>query len=150
MRPSNSLQRLHSFLSAHGLAASGVLAPQLVEMAILFFREVYSAGLDSNPSSDMLLYQWGVFNFGQGEHFQFGITRQFIEVGSGGDHGMSQLSFVAYYAPTPELRKIRVSNRWCESRQEVKNFHAYILASEAYAAVKTQQPVFVKVAWNKV
>lgn len=150
MRPSTSALFFQNFLSARGLSVSSLTSKQLVNSSLEFFREVPFSGLGRGQDSDMLLFQWGIFNWGKGEHFELNITRQFIESGSMGDDGMSQLRLTAYFAPTQALRAIRVSNRWCETRNDLENFAKYIATSEAYLAVQNAKPTEVQLTWHKV
>ena len=47
---------------------------------IRFFQEVRPDSRIVEGAGDMLLYQWGVHDWGQGPSFQLNITRQFIEL----------------------------------------------------------------------
>lgn len=150
MHPATSASFLQDFLSERGLSVSSLTPKQLVDVSLAFFQKVPASGLSQVRESDMLLFQWGVFNWGQGERFQLDITRQFIESESMGDDGMSQLRLTAYFAPTKALREIKVSNRWCETKKQLEKFANYIATSEAFLAVRNAKPIEVTMAWHKV
>lgn len=150
MRPMTSASVFQTFISERGLSTARMSPRQLVAVTLEFYRDVPAAGLDSSDSSDMLLYQWGVVNWGKGEFFEFDITRQFTETGTSGDDGMSQLRLTACFPPTQALRAIKMSNRWCESKRDLAAFNAFIAASEAFKALENVIPARVELRWSKV
>ena len=148
--PSQSVSAMQDFLALRGLSASRVTVPQLIENALEFYRSVRASGLAKGPESDMLLFQWGVFDWGKGERFEIDLTRQFISAGSVGDDAISQLRYTAYFLPTPALRGIPMSNRWCRSVAGLDPFTAFIHQSAAYRAVSEASPLQVQLRWEKV
>lgn len=150
MKPSNSVVSLNEFLALRGLNPSELSIPQLVEGTLSFYQSVRASGLAKDPQADMLLFQWGVFDWGQGERFEFDITRQFISAGAFGDDAISQLNCTAYFAPTPELRAIPAANHWCRSISDIESFSTFIHSSAAYHAVSSSKPLLVSLRWEKV
>ncbi|MFG6459168.1 hypothetical protein [Roseateles sp. BYS96W] len=138
------------FLESRKLRTASLRPHELVLAALDFFVSTRATGLDSEPGSDMLLYQWGVFDFGRGEFFEFDLTRQFISDGHSGDEAFSQLRCTAYFSPTPELRAIPSANRWCKSRADAGEFKKFILGSRAYAAVENRVAAKVVAEWGRV
>ena len=59
----------------------------------------------------MLLFQYGVYDFGQGLSFRLDITRQIIREEALGDDDIVQLSLVLHYAPS-SFASIGDFNRW--------------------------------------
>lgn len=150
LTPSDSVATMQAFLAKRGLAASDVTVPQLVESTLEFYRTVRASGLAPDPQADMLLFQCGTFDWGQGEHFEIDLTRQFILAGAGGDDAISQLRFTAYFPSTPELRAIPMANRWCRSIAEVKAFALFVRDSIAYRTVEAIKPSKVALQWSNV
>ena len=141
---------MHQFLASRGLSASRLTVPQLIENGLDFYRSVRASGLANTPESDMLLFQWGVYNWGKGENFELDLTRQFISAGLFGDDAMSQLRCTAHFTPTPELRALPASNRWCRSIAEINVFSRFIRNSAAFQAVRSMTPERVNIEWSKV
>lgn len=150
MKPSTSLASFQEFLKQQRLAPSELTVPQLVERTLSFYQSIRATGLAMDAQSDMLLFQWGVFDWGHGERFEFDLTRQFISSGTFGDDAISQLHCTAYFPATPELRAIPVANRWCRSAADVESFSAFIRDSAAYRAVSSLKPAQVSLHWEKV
>ena len=61
------------------LAPYEALTPdQLIDLSVHLFHEIKLEGplADDEPDSDMLLFEYGAYDFGQGKRFLFGIARQ--------------------------------------------------------------------------
>jgi len=148
--PRQSAEAWAKFLESRKLRTASLRPHELVSAALDFFVSTRASGLDSEPGSDTLLYQWGAFDFGRGEFFEFDLTRQFISAGHSGDEAFSQLRCTAYFLPTPELRAIPSANRWCKSTADAGEFKKFILESRAYAAVENQDAAKVVAEWGRV
>jgi hypothetical protein len=150
MSPANSADGFKDFVHSRGLSFAALSMPDMVDAALAFYGNVRASGLEGGHKSDMLLFQWGVFNWGRGEFFELDLTRQFIVADEVDDDAISQLSCTAYFLPTPTLRSMPRSNRWCESPAEVGAFADFIHSSDAYRAVSALSPVRIEVDWNPV
>lgn len=42
------------------------------------YRDIRVEGCDLEADGDMLLFQWGTYDFGTGETFELNLTRQFL------------------------------------------------------------------------
>ena len=150
MEPDNSDTALREFLAARGGDLTQSTLATLVDIGIGFFETVPCDELSPEPDSDMLLVQWGVYDWGQGEQFEFDLTRQFISAASGDDEAISQLSLTMYFSPTPELRDVGADNRWCESRDGLAQFRDFILASQPYSLLASQVPDASQIRWEQM
>ena len=150
MKPSRSAKEFKKFAESSGKRISEVSASDAVELMLEFYRKIRATNCPIDDNGDMLLYQWGVYDWGKGETFNIDITRQFIIKGSSGDEGMSQLSFTLHFTPSEKLHKIRDGNRWCESLSELEDFREFILNSEAYQAIRDLRPARVELDWSGI
>lgn len=146
----NSDKDFLRYLEGKGKSLSSVTFSELIDICLSFYREVQYPGLDSSPSSDMLLFEWGVFDWGEGEFFQIGITRQLIAKGTVDDDGYTQLLCDAFYVPTPQLVALKSSNKWCRSRDEINSFQEFVLSSEAYRVASGLKPLKVVIRTDGV
>lgn len=106
-------------------------SPQAIVSVMLdFYRNERAEDCILEEDGDMLLYQWGTYDWGQGRWFAFNITRQFIPSG-GKDDDIFQLSVTAMYTPSPELDAMKSGNRWCGSLDELDSFEQFVASSEA-------------------
>jgi hypothetical protein len=150
MKPSQSAVAMRSFLTSRGLSIANLSTSQLIENTLAFYRSVRASGLANSPDADMLLFQWGVFDWGKGASFELDLTRQFIGAGATGDDAISQLRCTAHFVPSPELRAIPVSNRWCGSVADIEPYSRFIYDSPAFCAVASATPKNVVVEWGRV
>jgi hypothetical protein len=119
------------------------LAPATGMLLILdFYQNERADGCEVEEDGDMLLYQWGCYDWGEGEWFQFDITRQFID-GQHEDEDIRQLSLTFKFSPTESLRKLKDGSRWCHSPDEIDAFRSYIELSSAYKAISKATPAEV-------
>jgi hypothetical protein len=139
-----------AFLSSRRLAPSSASLLQLVDAALAFYREVEASGLAASSEADKLLFQWGVYDWGQGANFEFDITRQFIASAGSGDGQISQLRFTVRTYPTTEMKQIAAGNLWCPNRAELSGFRGFILSSPAFRLASEASPRTVHIAWSRV
>jgi hypothetical protein len=138
---------LRQFFSSAGLDFDTTALPDMVDGMIRFYTTVPGQGLAAEDSADMLLFQFGTWNWGKGEFFEFDITRQFIEAGKEDDDAISQLRCVFSYAPTPELSALGDAYRWCESRSDIAALRSFIVSTEAYRTALRLVPVSRTIDW---
>jgi hypothetical protein len=150
MMPSDSASALRRLLASRGIDIETATLSQIVEAAFDFYRTAPAAGLAAMTDADMLLFQFGVHDWGNGQHFEFDITRQFIAAGEEGDDAISQLRCTTYYEPTAALRSIGSGNRWCKSQADLPEFKAIVLASDAYMAVLPLSTKRRHIEWERV
>jgi hypothetical protein len=150
MVPSGSASALQQFLHKRGVDVGTAALVAVVEATLDFYGTVFASTLAATAEADMLLFQFGIYDWGNGEEFEFDITRQFIVAGKVDDDAISQLHCTVYYEPTVALRSIGRGSRWCESREDLPQFRAFILGSDAYA---TALPLSIKrtdIEWERV
>lgn len=118
-----------------------------------FYRDVRVEGCDLDEDGDMLLFQWGTYDFSEGRSFQFDITRQFIVADPDNEDdasAMSQLSFTFHFTPSPQFDALKDGNRWCSTPQDVQGFQAFITEGEAHGTVATARPAKVTLEYGRV
>ncbi len=105
-----------------------------IEAMSAFYSEVRAQDVDLESNGDMLLFQWGAYDWGRGELFEVDITRQFIR-GRGDDQDIWQLHLTYRFEPLEGLRLIGKGNRWCAKPADVPAFASFIRAHAAIASV---------------
>jgi hypothetical protein len=102
-----------------------------------FYANVRVADVDLDADGDMLLFQWGTYDWGDGPMFEFDVTRQLI--GSGGeDDDIWQLHVTYRFAPSEALRSLGKGNRWCARPDQLAEFRRFIENHAATDAVGTR------------
>jgi hypothetical protein len=144
MTPADSPAALEAFTAARGIALSASKPRDGLAQMLAFYELVRADGC-AGPDGDMLLFQWGTYDWGEGRHFELDLTRQFIEQGLEDDNAISQLSLTYKFEATPEREALGEGNRWCHELADLASFRAFVLASPPYAALADSPPVSVEV-----
>ena len=150
MHPSESVSKLQELSTAAGTPVASMGAREAVDRMLEFYRDVRAENCVTDEEGDMLLCQWGLYDWGGGASFQFNLTRQFIEPGDEDNEGMSQLSLTLHYAPTDVLLALSNGDLWCESPAGLAEYEQSIRAGDAFLAVTPLKPVKVDLEWAPV
>jgi hypothetical protein len=122
MTPNESKQALLERLDSRtNRTIGGVL-----QVMLDFYESQRCDGCAIDQDGDMLLYQWGTFDWGNGEHFELDITRQFILEGEDEPY---QLHMTLRLDPTDDCRQVGNGNRWCVSPSALREFRDFIQQS---------------------
>lgn len=150
MKPRFAKIEFEKFVGQSGAAVAMLEPSEGIRLMLDFYKQIRAEGCLIGEDGDMLLYEWGTYDWGEGPFFQCDITRQFIEVGSEGDDGMSQLSMRFYFQPSEEFESLKSGNHWRSSLAEVTDFESFIKANAAYRAVVTANPVKVSLEYSGI
>jgi hypothetical protein len=148
MNPSESKSRFEQFVADSAGSVATLAAADATRLMLAFYRQVRAPDCPLDEDGDMILFQWGAFNFGQGETYRYDITCQFIVSGSDGDDGMSQLSLTVHFAVTEALRALKKGSRWCSSPAQADELEQFISSHEATACVASLTPLRTTLLWS--
>ncbi len=149
MKPSASENALRQHFTKAQIDPTEFTVRELVNTVIGFYQSQRASGLSSDPDSDMLLFQWGTYNLGDGEHFEVDMVRQFAKRQLFGDPILSQLHATAYFEPS-RFTGISASDFWCHSVEESEEFRDRVLASTAFEAAADSRPQKTEIRWELV
>lgn len=112
-------------------------ADQAVTVMLDFYRDQRAEDCDLEADGDMLLYQWGTYDWGSGRFFEFDLTRQFITGSDVDDDDIWQLSLKFEFTPTDELLLLKDGNRWCyyPDQESTNEFESFIRSSAVYKTI---------------
>lgn len=134
MDPNNAKERLEEFIGSSGASFSSLSPSAGIELMLDFYRDERAEGCPLESDGDMLLYQWGTYDWGNGESFEFNITRQLI-CSDGEDDDIQQLSLTFKFVPTSLPSDLGEGNRWCQMPDELPAFRKFIEESPPYVAL---------------
>ena len=103
---------------------------------------------EKGVDGDMLLFQYGVYDWGDGNYFEYDITRQVIfnSPTRTDDDAIFQISLTYRFSPE-KYSKLKSSNKWSmDFNNSTTDFKKYINNSTATEMVKTDQPIEVIVS----
>ncbi len=89
---------------------------------------------------DVLLFHWGVVDWGDGLHAIIDLTRQILRAAAspGGDPSIWQLRCCFRYPP-PLLNRIKNGKAWCAHPERLTAFVADLKSCEAWQRLETVQ-----------
>ena len=124
MKPEDAKSALEERIVQSGLMLPRLLPATGFALMVDFYRDVRAEGCDVSEQGDMLLFQWGTYDF-DGKIFTCDLTRQFILSGlenEDDDASMSQLSFTFGFTPSPEFDSFGDGNRCADPRKNLVVF----------------------------
>jgi hypothetical protein len=149
MMPSESLLEFTAFASRRGLVLASATARDGIEVALEFFDGMKAQGVDADDG-DMLLFQWGTYDWGSGRNYELDITRQFVEAELEDDDAITQLSLTFRFPPSETLDAMGNGNRWFEGAQAADIAREQAFANAAFLAVADLQAASVSLTYNGV
>lgn len=133
MIASEALPAFEAFLNRRGVPVSSASPRVAFEAMVAFFRDMPATDCDRAANGDMLLFQWGTYDWGKGRAFECDITRQFITGGE--DEDIWQLHFTIRFRSSDALSALGAGSRWCGSREELAEFAAFVYGTQAFRLV---------------
>ena len=151
MRTSEAKHTLLAVMAEEGIPLEEVDAAAAIDLFARFYadhRAVDVVGFEEE--GDMLLSEWGVFDFGDGPHFRFGLTRQFVLRDEIDDDAFIHLRLILHYDASPEASALGRGSQWCHSPEELDSFLRQIRATPAAAFVADRPPIRVDLLHERV
>jgi hypothetical protein len=99
------------------------------------FAELPVEGVDPE-GGDMFLFQWGTYDWhdGNGERFHIDFTRQFVINGPSGEYDhMEQLHCTFYYEANPQVREFGAGEDWIETVSRAESFPVFSVIRDGLA-----------------
>jgi len=149
MKPITAKPEFENFVRQSGATFTALTPANGIHLMLEFYKYIRADNCPIGEDGDMLLYQWGIYDWGEGTYFQCDITRQFIEVGFEGDDGMSQLPICFYFHLSKEFKELKSGKHWCSSPTELSDFESYIKANATYPKIANANPTKIEVKYSK-
>ena len=139
--PQNARREFEAILRGRGLQEHDLHLIDGCEAFFDFYRDRRPSGrlFEQQDDADMLLFQWGSFDWGTGEHFAFNLTRQIIVCENAEDEDIWQLRLTFEFDAEDELRLLGNGNKWCHSLLELPEFREHVRRSNAFTACAERQ-----------
>ena len=147
MKPSQSAEVFRRHVAPDAAELRRTPLYDLISAAFSFYADQPAEGLAADEDSDMLLFQFGCYDWGEGEMFEFDLTRQFVDAHKSEAGAISQLRLTAYFAPDTELRALGRASHPCGSREGLADFRAAVFSSPAFVLVAPRERVRVEIEW---
>lgn len=154
MRVADAWDSFQDFARSRSVDRDAALPSELIDVILDWYASERVVDTNIQDHGDMLLFQWGTCDWGDGPTFQFDLTRQLIDENDPDDDGaIWQLSVTAHY-PEAVGAIVGSGNRWCDSPDDLDEFRFFIEASPAMQVVR-QRPAssgggHLRAGWLKV
>ena len=135
MRVQSSRSAFSKVLEARQIQLADLIPGTGFALMCAFYATKRADGCAIEKDGDMLLFQWGIANRGSRDHFELGVTRQFMW-GSADEGATRRLSLGFEYAPTNELRSIGSGSGWCQSPEQLEEFVSFVTGTRAYQTLE--------------
>ena len=151
MKPKEAKEEFERFVTEAGAVVSEFKPIDAVRLMLDFYQQERAEGCDVQGDGDMLLFQWGVQEWGrQGRFFEFNLTRQLLDSEGEDGENQTQLSLTCHFAPTPALEALKPGSKWCASPDELAGFEYFVVKSAAFQAVGKLPPENVALTYGVV
>jgi hypothetical protein len=139
--PQNARQEFEKFLSVRNLNEHDLNLADGCEAFFDFYRDLRPHGraFEQHEDADMLLFQWGTYDWGMGEHFSFNLTRQLIVSEDAEDDDIWQLGLTFDFEPSNKLRALGRGDKWCHSVSQLLELREYVYRSAAFTTCTEHQ-----------
>jgi hypothetical protein len=144
MTPSTSVNAFEEFVENRGGSFPELTVRAGIAEMLCFYESVLPTSCKIE-NGDMLLFQWGTYDWGNGTQFEVNVTRQFIELEAEDDDAISQLQLTFKFPPDKATTVLGNGNRWCNSQSEILPFSEFIYSNPAFLAKADLDPSGVSV-----
>jgi hypothetical protein len=133
---------LDGLLTATRSAAAGGSFVETFAWITRHYRTHRLPGTDLAADGDMLLYQWGVYDWGDGLLATIDLTRQILVASDQPteDPAIWQVH-CCFRFPPPLLNQVKNGNFWCLHPREADGFSARMERSQAWSRLSSAAPV---------
>ena len=139
-----------ALLAQRGLTVERLDAERATAAMSDFYALYRAIDVDGGEQGDMLLFQWGTYDWGRGPAFEYDITRQFIVEGyEEPDAAIWQLSLTVRYEPDHRSAALEHGNRWCEHPAKLDAFSRFIENSDATNYARSEAPESVELRFEQ-
>ncbi len=139
MKPKNAKSAFQKHLRGGALQLNNMTPAQGIDAMLSFYQDDRADGCSFDEDADMLLFQWGTYDWGDGAFFDLNITRQLI-FGGFEDKNIWQLSLIFKFNPTDAMRTLDSGYKWCGSLGDTHQLSKFIHDSNAFQLVAHETP----------
>lgn len=132
------------FATVTGVDLQAAPPSTVFDTMLRFYAQVRVDGCDPADDEDMLLVDWGSYDWGQGRAYEIDLSRQVVLPGRT-DEAVVQLHVVYRFPNEGALAKIPVGNDWWGSPGSVDEFAEVLKGNVAVAATAGAEPLSVEI-----
>jgi hypothetical protein len=146
MSPRSAKTRFLKRLAAAGQSVDALTPAAGSEALLAFYAEERADGCDPDDDGDMLLFEWGVNDWGDGPAFEITLTRQLVAADG---EEPRQLALTFRFDPAAVPNGLKSGSKWCESPDGLAAFRRFVAGSRAVRAVGSRSPTGVTLRFGR-
>ena len=132
-------------IAAAGISVNDMTVKAGIEAMFDFYADERADGCEIEDDGDMLLFQWGTNDWGDGEAFEVSITRQLTAT----NDDPRQLALTFRFDPAYAPKGASEGNRWCESPKDLDEFRRFVAESKAMEIACKVVPESVELRYTR-
>jgi hypothetical protein len=148
MKPREAKTLFLKRLKAAGQSLETLTAAAGVTAMLTYFADERADGCDPDQDGDMLLFQWGTNDWGDGPAFEVNITRQLI-VTDDEDEEPRQLSLTFRFDRAVTPQGLKDGSKWCEAPDQLASYRRFLAGAKALRAVGQESPASVELRYGR-
>lgn len=130
----------NSFAEGKGINTSDLSLSDFPRLLIDYYKDVEFTEVDRADDGEMLLFEYGTYDWGEGRFFEVGFTRQFYQFfADAEDHEVIQQSFTFYFEPE-RFQHIESFDLWSNAAATLAEYEKAIVGSEGYLEALRRRP----------
>jgi hypothetical protein len=115
---------------------------------IRYYEDRRVVGCDPDAEGDLLLFEWGTNDWGDGPAFEVSISRQLM-VSDDEDAEPRQLALIFRFEPATAPKGLKDGNKWCASPDGLPAFRGFVTGSKAFRAVANEAAKKVELRFGR-
>ncbi len=130
-----------TYLQWRDLKESSLSLDLFPAIFIDYFQAVKFKEVDEENDGDMLLFQYGIYDWGKGIFFELNFTRQFYRIfPKSYSHRIYQLGVTFFYSPNA-FKEIKTLTKWSSDCKNLEEFQHFILNSQGFKTASKEIPI---------
>jgi hypothetical protein len=136
MKPQVAKTEFLKYLQRAGVTLKKLTPAAGIEAMLRYYENERPVGCDPAADGDMLLFQWGTNDWGNGPAFEINITRQLMVTDD--DEEPHQLALTFHFDAAVAPKGLKDGNKWCASPGGLAAFRHFVTGSKAFRAVANE------------
>lgn len=133
-------QAFKTYAKGKGISVDDLSFSHFPRLLIDYHNDIEFPDISRADDSDMLLFQYGTYDWGEGRSFEIDFTRQFYQLFTDTeDHEIIQQSFTFYFDPKG-FDHVTSFDLWSNAVENMDEFERMILNSDGYREALQRTP----------
>lgn len=147
--PGSATDAFRRFTAARAVSIARLGVTQIVALMTSWYELQQARGVAIDEDGDMLLFQWGTYDWGAGASLHYDLTRQLTFTKGSGDAEIWQLSLTAHFPTSAESDRLGRGHHWCHRPDGLAEFQRHAMQARATQQLRDHSPVRTELAFDR-